>query len=90
MRVQDLLLAALFLEGIVEALVVIRGHLRVFEGTAESELCQSRFPVCDDAYKTSLFTKKVLDSCERWRYVVAHDGRNQGKHPVRCCAPGEL
>jgi hypothetical protein len=37
MRVQDLLLTALFLEGIAEALVAIRRHLHAFEGTAESD-----------------------------------------------------
>ena len=56
MCVQDLLLTGLFLEGIGEALVVIRRRLHEYEGTAESELCQSRFPICDDAYKASLFT----------------------------------
>ena len=49
MRVQDLLLAGLFLEGIAEALVVIRRHLHTLEGTADPELCHSRLPVCDDA-----------------------------------------
>lgn len=52
-RVQDLLLAALFLEDIAGELVVTRRHLHAFEGTAESELCRSRFHVCDDVYKAS-------------------------------------
>ena len=54
MRVQDLLLAASFLEGIAEALVVIRRHLHTLEGTAESELRQSRVLFEDDVYKASL------------------------------------
>ncbi len=42
MRVQDLLLTALFLEGIAEALVVIQRRLRAFKGMAEPEKMQLR------------------------------------------------
>ena len=61
MRVQDLLLTALFLEGITEGLVVIRGRVYVFTGVAaglrfRSVVPISWFPVCDDAYKASLFS----------------------------------
>ena len=66
MRVQDLLLTAPFLGGITEPLVVIRRRIHGFGGMAEStstpawldfvELCHFWFPVCDDAYKASLFT----------------------------------
>jgi hypothetical protein len=45
--------------------------------------------VCRDACMASLHTQKVLDLRQRWRYVVAHDARNQGMYPVRCFAPEE-
>jgi hypothetical protein len=44
MRVQDLLLTALFLEGITEPLVVIRGRLYAFKGMAESKRTRLRAP----------------------------------------------